>query len=259
MTPWLVTRSAISRFADALGDDSAACPLVAPPTFAIVPGLRAVEALVTSPEVGLDYRRVVHREQRFVHHRPIHAGDVLTTAATLRDVRSVRGNTVARVDVEITDPVQAPVCSMTTTLVVRERDVVAPPSSVDLHDVELGPVTVLLRQADLPRYAEASGDLNPIHLDPAAAKEAGLPGVIAHGMLTMGQAMRVLVRDPGAVTSCDAVFTHPVVVPADGEVPLVVSGRSSGPDRLEVTVSHQSHRVARVSVAVALDRRRNPA
>ncbi|MDR2347648.1 MAG: MaoC family dehydratase N-terminal domain-containing protein, partial [Bifidobacteriaceae bacterium] len=53
---------------------------------------------------------------------------------------------------------------------------------------DLGPVEVLLTRADLVRYAGASGDFNPIHWSDEAARKADLPGVIAHGMLTMGRA-----------------------------------------------------------------------
>ncbi|WP_100447976.1 MaoC/PaaZ C-terminal domain-containing protein [Glycomyces xiaoerkulensis] len=73
---------------------------------------------------------------------------------------------------------------------------------------------------DLAAYAEASGDRNPIHLDEAAAEAAGLPGVIAHGMYTMGLASRAVlewVEQAGleaALTDFSARFAKPVVVPA---------------------------------------------
>ena len=78
--------------------------------------------------------------------------------------------------------------------------------------------TVTLTRADLVRYAGASGDLNPIHWHEPTALEVGLPGVIAHGMLTMALAAQ-LVADwaggPGAVLSFSNRFTRPVVVPDD--------------------------------------------
>jgi acyl dehydratase len=79
----------------------------------------------------------------------------------------------------------------------------------------------------LVRYANASGDQNPIHQDEAAALAVGLPGVIAHGMWTMGAAVQVVVDwvgDPGLVVSYGTRFTRPVPVPADGEAtPFVVA------------------------------------
>ena len=75
-----------------------------------------------------------------------------------------------------------------------------------------------LERADLVRYAGASGDFNPIHWSDGAAAALGLPDVIAHGMLTMGTALRVVTDwcgDPARVRSYSVRFTKPVVVPAD--------------------------------------------
>jgi acyl dehydratase len=77
-------------------------------------------------------------------------------------------------------------------------------------------------RADLVRYAGASGDFNPIHWSNSAAAALGLPDVIAHGMLTMGTALRVVTDwagDPGRVRSYSVRFIKPVVVPEpDGTV-----------------------------------------
>ncbi|MGH8918483.1 MAG: MaoC/PaaZ C-terminal domain-containing protein [Actinomycetes bacterium] len=85
-----------------------------------------------------------------------------------------------------------------------------------------------LRRADLVRYAAASGDLNTIHWDERAAHDVGLPDVIAHGMLTMGIAMRAVTHwsvDPGAIVSCGCRFARPVVVPHDSDgVEIIVEG-----------------------------------
>jgi len=83
-----------------------------------------------------------------------------------------------------------------------------------------------ITRADLARYAEASGDHNPIHQDDAVATSVGLPGVIAHGMYTMALAARaVSVWYPGAeVVSFGCKFTNPVVVPAEGGVDIEVAG-----------------------------------
>lgn len=69
----------------------------------------------------------------------------------------------------------------------------------------------------LVRYAGASGDFNPIHYRDNVAAEVGLPGVLAHGMLTMGIAVQGVVdwlADRGTVTSYGVRFTRPVVVDA---------------------------------------------
>ena len=83
-------------------------------------------------------------------------------------------------------------------------------------------------RADLVRYADASGDQNPIHQDESVASSVGLPGVIAHGMYTMALAARaVSTWFPGAeVVSFGCKFTNPVVVPAEGGVDVEVAGEA---------------------------------
>lgn len=91
--------------------------------------------------------------------------------------------------------------------------------SVAVGDL-LPEVTVRFRRSDLIRYAGASGDLNIIHWNERTALRVGLPGVIAHGMLTMGQVVNVITRwtgDPTCVVDFQARFTKPVVVPDDDE------------------------------------------
>jgi acyl dehydratase len=83
---------------------------------------------------------------------------------------------------------------------------------------ELPALTVTLRREDLVRYAGASGDFNPIHWSDRMAAALGLPGVIAHGMLTMASAARVVtdwLDDPADLVEYGVRFTKPVVVPDD--------------------------------------------
>ncbi|MEU0128639.1 MULTISPECIES: MaoC family dehydratase [unclassified Streptomyces] len=84
-------------------------------------------------------------------------------------------------------------------------------------------------RAALVQYAGASGDFNPIHWNERFAREVGLPDVIAHGMFTMAEAIRVVTDwagDPGAVVEYGTRFTKPVVVPNDDTGALIeVSGK----------------------------------
>lgn len=86
-----------------------------------------------------------------------------------------------------------------------------------------------LRRSDLVRYAGASGDFNPIHWSDRVAQEVGLPGVIAHGMVTMAKASQAVtdwLGDPGALLEVGVRFARPVEVPDDDEGALLeVSGR----------------------------------
>ncbi|MGY1712909.1 MaoC family dehydratase [Geodermatophilus sp. SYSU D01106] len=118
-------------------------------------------------------------------------------------------------------------------------------------------------RADLVRYAGASGDLNPIHWSDRIATGVGLPGVIAHGMLTMGLAARAVTDwagDPGALVEYQVRFSRPVVVPDDdtgaevtvrGKVGAVLDG---GRVRVDLTVTSGGEKVlslARATVALA--------
>ncbi|MDQ3734793.1 MAG: dehydratase, partial [Actinomycetota bacterium] len=94
---------------------------------------------------------------------------------------------------------------------------------------ELPPARCRIRREDLIRYCGASGDFNVIHWNERAAIAVGLPNVIAHGMLTMALAARIVTDwagDPAAVEDYAVRFSRPVVVPDDeAGAELVVTAR----------------------------------
>ena len=95
--------------------------VVAPPTFAVRVAQAAEAAFVLDPASGVDFSRVVHGEQRLVHHRPIVAGDRLSTSVVLEALRTMAGNELVTLRSEITDDAGAPVCTATSMLVVRAK------------------------------------------------------------------------------------------------------------------------------------------
>jgi acyl dehydratase len=129
--PYEVGREKIREFADAVGDpnpvyrDAAAAravghaDVIAPPTFGIVLTLPAGQQVSFDPEIGIDYSRVVHGEQRFVHTRPIRAGDVLQVVVTVEEIRVAAGNDLITTRGDVTTLDGEPVLSATATLVVR--------------------------------------------------------------------------------------------------------------------------------------------
>jgi acyl dehydratase len=102
-------------------------------------------------------------------------------------------------------------------------------------------LTMRFTRERLVRYAGASTDFNPIHYSEYFATRVNLPGVIAHGMLTMGTALRVVtnwVGDPSRVNSYAVRFTRPVVVPDDSDgVEVEFRGSVSAIEGSLVTVS----------------------
>jgi acyl dehydratase len=120
---------------------------------------------------------------------------------------------------------------------------------------ELPAQTFPVRRLDLVKYAGASGDFNPIHWNERFAQSVGLPDVIAHGMFTMAEAVRVVTDwcgDPGMVVEYQVRFTRPVVVPdgveEDSGARLTVTGKVSavnedGTVRVDLTATSGGEKV----------------
>jgi acyl dehydratase len=116
---------------------------------------------------------------------------------------------------------------------------------------EIGPLVIGVDRAQLVRYAGASGDFNPIHWNERVATGVGLDGVIAHGMLTMALAGRLVTDwagDPGAIASFEVRFTRPVLVPDPGEVQVTVVGRVA-----QITDAPDGSQSARIDLTVTAD------
>lgn len=126
-----VSRAKIAEFADAIGDanplyrDAEAAraagypDVIAPPTFLMIINLGAINAIAADPELGLDYSRMVHGDQSFAHHRPVHAGDRLALTAYIDDIFARAGNDFLTVRAEVVDDAAEPVCVARAQLVVR--------------------------------------------------------------------------------------------------------------------------------------------
>ena len=121
--------------------------------------------------------------------------------------------------------------------------------------------TVHLTRESLVRYAGASGDFNPIHYRDDVAARVGLPGVLAHGMLTMGLAVETIVPwvgDAGRIVEYGVRFTRPVVVDAeegaDLNVVATVGALTDAEARIDLTVTAAETTVlGKAQVRVRLD------
>ena len=96
--------------------------VVAAPTFAVVVAQRAEAQLITDPEAGIDFSRVVHADERFTHHRPIHAGDHLVTVLHVDAITERAGLAMVTTRCEISAEDGAPVATVTSTLAVRGEE-----------------------------------------------------------------------------------------------------------------------------------------
>jgi hypothetical protein len=110
-----VTQSEITAFALAIGETDFS---VAPPTFSIRITLAESQSLLSDPDVGLDWSRVVHGDQKFQIHRPIVAGDSLRCSSTIETYKVLAGNEIVTVRSDLHDNAEL-VLSSWATLVVR--------------------------------------------------------------------------------------------------------------------------------------------
>jgi acyl dehydratase len=129
--PYLVGREKIREFAEAVGatdpaylDPAAARALghpdvIAPPTFPTVLAASGTRAMVDDPELGLDFSRVVHGDQRFQYTRPVRAGDRLTCTTTIEMITTRAGNDFVTSRTDIATEAGDPVVSAWSMLVVR--------------------------------------------------------------------------------------------------------------------------------------------
>jgi acyl dehydratase len=129
--PYSVGREKIREFAEAVGADDVVHvnqvqarargyrDVIAPPTFAVVIAQQCERQFIVDPEAGIDFNRLVHGEQRFVHHRPITAGDEIVGVLTIDSVKSAGGNSMVTTRTELSTIEGEPVCTATSTVVIR--------------------------------------------------------------------------------------------------------------------------------------------
>ncbi|MEU3980196.1 MaoC family dehydratase N-terminal domain-containing protein [Streptomyces sp. NPDC026672] len=132
--PYEVGREKIREFAEAVGDtnpvytDAEAAKafghsdVIAPPTFVFSITFRAAGQVIEDPQLGLDYSRVVHGDQRFVYARPVRAGDRLSVVSTIESIKSLAGNDVVDIRGEVHDEAGEHVVTAWTKLVARAAD-----------------------------------------------------------------------------------------------------------------------------------------
>lgn len=213
-----VAAEAIEAYARATNDDNqryrSGPGAVAGPVWPVVPAFGFFMAAVSDPDLGANVRRLVHLQEEHVLHAPIRAGDVLRVAGVLEHVDKGAGTfTVVVTEGDVEGRVMAEVRA---TMLVRGAGTPAPlipeaPPPECAYEAR-----VRVDHDQTVRYAEASGDHNPIHLDPRAARLAGLRSIIVHGMCTMAMATAGAVNglgggDPSAVERVAVSFARPVL------------------------------------------------
>ncbi|MGB3521981.1 MAG: MaoC/PaaZ C-terminal domain-containing protein, partial [Mycobacterium sp.] len=191
-----VTRELIVEYAEATNDPISAHRSgdLAPPVFAIVPVFESllVPAVEVAPVELIP--RVVHGEQDFWFHRPIRPGDKLVSRGKMIGYEGLEKGTRAAILLECRTEDGELVNEQYVTCFFRGHNAgkrigeLSPGHKFDDALREQAPMAKVVQHVDADqtfRYGPAAGDPMPIHLDEEVARDAGLPGIIAHGLCTM--------------------------------------------------------------------------
>jgi acyl dehydratase len=221
-TTYEVTADAIEKYARAtndlneryLGGDA----VVATPIFPVVPSFEAFMTATMDPELNANVMRLVHGSEEHVLRKPIRAGDVLTITSELESVEQKDSGETFTVKGTHTNQDGELVAEVRGTMFIRGKGSGSKGSVLEPDEAKREIVYEESTKVDddqTQRYAEASGDHNPIHLDENIAKMAGLPRTINHGMCTMAIATKGAVDglaggDPTRIKKVAVRFSKPV-------------------------------------------------
>ncbi|WP_324649349.1 MaoC/PaaZ C-terminal domain-containing protein [Georgenia sp. H159] len=190
-------------------------------------------ALMVRPDFPLPVLGMVHIANRVEQHRPVLLGEELTARAQAGDARAHRKGTLVDLTVTVGAGGQT-VWEGTSTYLARGTRLPsaitdsAPASLEERAEDGAGDVVALwsLGADTGKRYAEVSGDRNPIHVSRVGAKVFGFPRPIAHGMYTASRALAQVARFRGDAFTWDVEFAKPVLLP--GRVALSVDTAGEG-------------------------------
>ena len=223
-----VTLDAIQKYARAYNDDNPAFfdanrpgGIVAPPMFAVTVTWNALMTAVMDPDVQADLLRLVHGEQDMEFANPIRPDDLINATAKIVSIETKASGETMTVELTASNQNGQPVNRTLFSAFIRggrNRDVertaerIAEPARGEPDFT----VAQTIDNDQTYRYAEASGDRNPIHVDAGIAKMAGLPGIIVHGLCTMAFTSKVAIDklcngDPTRLKRLRVRFSRPVL------------------------------------------------
>jgi NAD(P)-dependent dehydrogenase (short-subunit alcohol dehydrogenase family)/acyl dehydratase/putative sterol carrier protein len=221
---WLVKADDFQAYARATDDANSnyfGAEAIAPPMFHVRPFIALMMKMATDPELDLDLLRLVHGEHAARFHRSLRHGDILNLRGVLQSLEEKSSGKVATFQLfGFVDGAVA--VEAKTTYFIRGKkkeesgEKKVPPPVDEAPPAPDYTVGQGITEDQPGRYAAASGDENPIHLDPATARAAGLPGVIAHGLCTMALAQRDLIDracggDPRRLAALSVRWARPVL------------------------------------------------
>ncbi|MEE6257660.1 MaoC/PaaZ C-terminal domain-containing protein [Plantactinospora sonchi] len=204
-----VTAAGVAAYAGAVGGPS--------PVYAVVPAMDLVFAVAGTAASEELRARVVHGQQDMFFHQPLPENSRVAVRAAVVGLHGKRSGTVATIGVQTRGVDGDLLNEQYVTEFYRgvptdlRLGVPAPALPADPPAGEPVRVGTVALPVDLPRrYAAASGDHNPIHLDDATARAAGLPGVIVHGLALLALAGHTVLPAGAGVTRLSCRFTRPI-------------------------------------------------
>ena len=219
------TADAMQKYARAYNDANPAFfdanragGIVAPPMFGVTLIWESVMGAIMDPDVKADLLRLVHGEQDMEFIRPLRPGDTISSRAKILSIETKATGETMTVALDSTDASGAPMMRTLFSVFIRGKGSGAPEARAPEpeHGAPLFEVSQTIDKDQTYRYAEASGDRNPIHVDENIAKMAGLPGIIVHGLCTMAFTSKVAIDklcggDPARLKRLHVRFSRPVL------------------------------------------------
>lgn len=214
----LATNEKNSKYLSAESD----VDLVTPPIYPVVFLPDILSQLVDdAEEMNFDIYRVVHAEHKMSWKSALHAGDEIYTTAKIINMEKRGANEIVDLQIRCTRE-DEPVVEMNYRLLSRGEKRGEGKRSQSVDDVPTRGKNLAVFQSVVTadqgvRYAEASGDHNPIHVNEEVARRVGLPGTILHGLCTMALASQGIVDnlldgDPTRLKTMSVRFSKPVLL-----------------------------------------------
>ncbi|HVN64288.1 MAG TPA: MaoC/PaaZ C-terminal domain-containing protein [Candidatus Binataceae bacterium] len=221
-----VAAEATQKYARAYNDDNSAFfdagragGIIAPPMFGVVAIWGSLMGMVSDPNLQVNLLRLVHGEQDMEFLNPIRPGDTITAAAKVQAVETKATGETLTLEVNAKNQSGTPVLKTLFVAFIRSggaRSATEPKPPEPVRGEPILTVSQTIDKDQTYRYAEASGDRNPIHVDENVAKMAGLPGIIVHGLCTMAFTSKVAIDklcggDPAKLKRLRVRFSKPVL------------------------------------------------
>jgi len=260
--PVSIAAPSVASFVAATGDDPGRWAEFAPPSYAAATLFAVAPAFLGDADVVAATRSLIHTEQSFVWHRPLGVGETIEVEGRVAGVRARRSLNLVTFEVTAGSWLEG-----TSTFLMSEEaaasadeepepaqdakgdDDRASPLPFPNVGEEASPMSRSASRADLVRYAGASGDWNPLHWDHDAAVAAGLPGIVAHGLLMAAWVTQAAARHaagPHPLTEMRLRFRRPLRPAAQA----IITGSATAEGALKLSVAADGATLVSVTARV---------